>query len=175
MARHLPVVTHADVSAPADRVRCDRFSTILTAEACAGRTLALKLKPGHVRSGRVMAGTARYAACARCALGAEARVRLALAGQPGEPEDLGLARILPDAPSPRAAEPRPLTPADEAFLAGQGWTPGDGRWLDQHGDAYRPDVALELAKRDRTYVVQNIGKGRRFAVVPTVVGRGRAA
>ncbi|MDO9020541.1 MAG: hypothetical protein Q8S73_36795 [Deltaproteobacteria bacterium] len=164
MAHHLPVVAHADVTAPADRVRCDRFGAVLTAEACAGRTLAMKLKPGHRRSGKVMTGVARYAPCAACALGAEARVRLAVKGTPGRPEDLRIERLNfePDPEITRAPE-QPLRAADEAFLTRQGWTRQGAHWLDQHGDAYRPEAALELAARDRVYVAQQGMLSRRRA------------
>lgn len=171
--RRLPVL-HAEVTEPSDPVRCEVLSTTLSAKACAERTLALKIRPGHRRAGRVMAGIARYGACARCDLGSEARARLAIAGVPGRVEVLTLPD-LDDGTAPERPAPKPLTAREEAFLERHGWTRDGARWLDQHGTSFPPHVALELAARDRVYMPTNIGTGRRRATEIPLVVRGRVA
>lgn len=150
---HLPVVAHADVTAPADRVRCDAFSTVLSAAACAGRTLALKVKPGHRRSGQVVTGVARFAPCARCPLGATARVRLAIAGQPGRPQriNLNLAALAPSTePAPRTAVAVDAKGVETLSLFG--WTRDGATWVDPHGTRFGEAAAAVIAGRERALV-----------------------
>lgn len=149
----LPVVAHADVTAPADRVRCPTFSADLTAAACADRTLALKLKPGHRRSGRVMTGVARYAACAACPLGATARARLAIEGQPGRPPriNLNLAALAPIASAATAVAPALDAKAVET-LSLFGWTRDGATWIDPHGTRFGEAAAAVIAGRERALV-----------------------
>lgn len=171
----LPVVTHDAVESPADLVRCDRFGAVLSAAACAARSLAPQRRHGFRH--HVLAGVARYAPCAACPFGAEARRRLALAGSPGRPEVLVLRD--PDngeSPPPPRRRPKPLSPRDEAFLLAHDWTRDGARWRDQHGEPYRPEVAIELAHRDCVYRTQGIGPGRRRATDQViVVSKPRAA
>ena len=73
--------------------------------------------------------------------------------------------------------PRPLAEGEETFLAAQGWTRAGARWKDQHGTAFTPLAALEIARRDRwAYIPQGIGSGRRRATdQAVVVSKSRAA
>lgn len=166
--RHLPIVApivaHADISAPSDRVHCDRFATTLTAEACAGRTLAVKLRPGHTRA-VPMQGIARHAPCAGCALGAEARTRLGMKGRPGRVDavDLSAQALIPlqseSFEYSRTARLAP-TDADARALVECGWVRGERGWIDPHGQLFSDEAAARIAGHERT-VLSMIPKNKR--------------
>lgn len=168
---HLPLVAHVEITAPTDRVRCPTFSADLTAAACADRTLALKLKPGHRRSGRVMTGVARYATCAGCPLGAEARARLAMKGQPGRVDRVnlnlqGLRPLLIEAADSARAPRQTPSAADADALLALGWTRDAAGWLDPHGQQFSDDAVARIASGERA-LLSMIPKHRR----PVAPGR----
>lgn len=152
---HLPLVAHVEITAPTDRVRCPTFSADLTAAACADRTLALKLKPGHRRSGRVMTGVARYATCAGCPLGAEARARLAVKGQPGRVAHISLRHISGEEPHAPAEKPATLTPTAVETLSLFGWSRDGATWIDPHGTRFGETAAAVIAHRERALVAMD--------------------
>lgn len=162
--RHLPIVAHADISAPSDRVYCGRFATALTAEACASRTLAVKLRPGYTRA-VPMQGIARHAPCAGCALGAEARARLGMKGRPGRVDavDLSAQALIPlqseSFEYTRAARLAPSA-ADAKALIECGWVRSGRGWVDPHGQWFSEEAAARIAGHERT-VLSMIPKNKR--------------
>ena len=72
---------HAEITTPADRVRCPTEHAELSALGCASRHVAREYR-GH-RHGHDVAAAARHPACAGCELGAVAASRLGIPGTPG--------------------------------------------------------------------------------------------
>ena len=72
---------HAEITTPADRVRCPVERAVLSALGCASRHVAREYR-GH-RHGHDVAAAARFPACAGCELGVIAAARLGIPGTPG--------------------------------------------------------------------------------------------
>lgn len=163
---HLPVLPHDAITAPGDRVRCERFSSVLSASACAARSLAVDSFGNQIRGGQKTnrdaadpgsrtrpRGVARYATCATCPIGAVARDRLAITREPGRVAVMRLPNIDSDlAITPRSTAP--LSAADAATLGAIGWTmdPVGSSWRDAHGQRYTLDAARTIAQRERSTI-----------------------
>lgn len=175
--RRLPVVAHADVTAPSDFVHCAPFSAILRAAECAARSLARKSLPGR-RERRT--GPALHARCTRCEHGATTRAALGIGAKTPPVEDTGVARLSFDdeVHPPRPSAPG-LTPADIETLRVFGWTRDGAAWIDPHGTRFSEAAAAIIAGRERALVAMSpaarAGLSGAPCATPECAGRVRGA
>ena len=100
---------HAEITTPADRVRCPVEHAELSALGCASRHVAREYR-GH-RHGHDVAAAARHPACAGCELGAVAAARLGIPGTPGRRPVRALP-VVQEVVHVRVSRPRPA-PVDD--------------------------------------------------------------